>query len=166
MCLSPCFRLLRLYTAEQNSGSLEEIDALLGMGNWLFIEPGCLPCSCARSAQISTSCRRSCAFYEEAEVLCAHKGKGRPERQLLCVGMEWLMGLSPNSHWNWGFWSMQRPKHRWHTVQPVLFLLCARLSPVPDWPGGWREAGFPIQAGVWISVLTPVLCSQLVSWSE
>ncbi|NWX37329.1 FACD2 protein, partial [Notiomystis cincta] len=30
MCLSPCFRLLRLYTAEQNSGSLEEIDALLG----------------------------------------------------------------------------------------------------------------------------------------
>ncbi|NXE27343.1 FACD2 protein, partial [Ardeotis kori] len=30
MCLSPCFRLLRLYTGEQNSGSLEEIDALLG----------------------------------------------------------------------------------------------------------------------------------------
>ncbi|NWR01050.1 FACD2 protein, partial [Paradoxornis webbianus] len=30
MCLSPCFRLLRLYTAEQNSGSLEDIDALLG----------------------------------------------------------------------------------------------------------------------------------------
>ncbi|NXP89491.1 FACD2 protein, partial [Passerina amoena] len=30
LCLSPCFRLLRLYTAEQNSGSLEEIDALLG----------------------------------------------------------------------------------------------------------------------------------------
>ncbi|NWV25194.1 FACD2 protein, partial [Origma solitaria] len=30
MCLSSCFRLLRLYTAEQNSGSLEEIDALLG----------------------------------------------------------------------------------------------------------------------------------------
>ncbi|NWR83138.1 FACD2 protein, partial [Furnarius figulus] len=30
ICLSPCFRLLRLYTAEQNSGSLEEIDALLG----------------------------------------------------------------------------------------------------------------------------------------
>ncbi|KFV05743.1 Fanconi anemia group D2 protein, partial [Pterocles gutturalis] len=30
MCLSPCFRLLRFYTAEQNSGSLEEIDALLG----------------------------------------------------------------------------------------------------------------------------------------
>ncbi|NXX51747.1 FACD2 protein, partial [Tricholaema leucomelas] len=30
MCLSPCFRLLRLYTEEQNSGSLEEIDALLG----------------------------------------------------------------------------------------------------------------------------------------
>uniref|UniRef100_A0A8C8AHR3 FA complementation group D2 n=1 Tax=Otus sunia TaxID=257818 RepID=A0A8C8AHR3_9STRI len=30
ICLSPCFRLLRLYTGEQNSGSLEEIDALLG----------------------------------------------------------------------------------------------------------------------------------------
>uniref|UniRef100_A0A8V5GTH7 Uncharacterized protein n=1 Tax=Melopsittacus undulatus TaxID=13146 RepID=A0A8V5GTH7_MELUD len=30
LCLSPCFRLLRFYTAEQNSGSLEEIDALLG----------------------------------------------------------------------------------------------------------------------------------------
>ncbi|NWI88168.1 FACD2 protein, partial [Pitta sordida] len=30
ICLSPCFRLLRLYTAEQNSGSLEDIDALLG----------------------------------------------------------------------------------------------------------------------------------------
>ncbi|NWW75961.1 FACD2 protein, partial [Climacteris rufus] len=30
LCLSPCFRLLRLYTAEQNSGSLEDIDALLG----------------------------------------------------------------------------------------------------------------------------------------
>uniref|UniRef100_A0A663F9G1 FA complementation group D2 n=1 Tax=Aquila chrysaetos chrysaetos TaxID=223781 RepID=A0A663F9G1_AQUCH len=30
MCLSPCFRLLRLYTGEQNGGSLEEIDALLG----------------------------------------------------------------------------------------------------------------------------------------
>ncbi|XP_065498322.1 Fanconi anemia group D2 protein isoform X4 [Caloenas nicobarica] len=30
ICLSPCFRLLRLYTAEQNGGSLEEIDALLG----------------------------------------------------------------------------------------------------------------------------------------
>ncbi|NWH55905.1 FACD2 protein, partial [Geococcyx californianus] len=30
ICLSPCFRLLRLYTEEQNSGSLEEIDALLG----------------------------------------------------------------------------------------------------------------------------------------
>ncbi|NXX22750.1 FACD2 protein, partial [Podargus strigoides] len=30
LCLSPCFRLLRLYTGEQNSGSLEEIDALLG----------------------------------------------------------------------------------------------------------------------------------------
>ncbi|NXQ20430.1 FACD2 protein, partial [Peucedramus taeniatus] len=30
LCLSPCFRLLRLYTAEQNGGSLEEIDALLG----------------------------------------------------------------------------------------------------------------------------------------
>ncbi|NXF38228.1 FACD2 protein, partial [Nyctibius bracteatus] len=30
MCLSPSFRLLRLYTGEQNSGSLEEIDALLG----------------------------------------------------------------------------------------------------------------------------------------
>ncbi|XP_053932077.1 Fanconi anemia group D2 protein isoform X2 [Cuculus canorus] len=30
MCLSPCFRLLRLYTEEQNGGSLEEIDALLG----------------------------------------------------------------------------------------------------------------------------------------
>ncbi|NXX77188.1 FACD2 protein, partial [Urocolius indicus] len=30
MCLSPCFRLLRLYTGEQNNGSLEEIDALLG----------------------------------------------------------------------------------------------------------------------------------------
>lgn len=32
ICLSPCFRLLRLYTGEQNNGSLEEIDALLGMG--------------------------------------------------------------------------------------------------------------------------------------
>uniref|UniRef100_A0A8V1AG99 Fanconi anemia complementation group D2 n=1 Tax=Gallus gallus TaxID=9031 RepID=A0A8V1AG99_CHICK len=30
ICLSPCFRLLRLYTGEQNNGSLEEIDALLG----------------------------------------------------------------------------------------------------------------------------------------
>ncbi|NXG58672.1 FACD2 protein, partial [Hemiprocne comata] len=30
LCLSPCFRLLRLYTGEQNNGSLEEIDALLG----------------------------------------------------------------------------------------------------------------------------------------
>ncbi|XP_065543971.1 Fanconi anemia group D2 protein isoform X2 [Lathamus discolor] len=30
LCLSPCFRLLRFYTAEQNNGSLEEIDALLG----------------------------------------------------------------------------------------------------------------------------------------
>ncbi|NXW40997.1 FACD2 protein, partial [Nyctiprogne leucopyga] len=30
ICLSPCFRLLRLYTGEQNRGSLEEIDALLG----------------------------------------------------------------------------------------------------------------------------------------
>uniref|UniRef100_A0A8C0E8P2 FA complementation group D2 n=1 Tax=Bubo bubo TaxID=30461 RepID=A0A8C0E8P2_BUBBB len=30
ICLSPCFRLLRVYTGEQNSGSLEEIDALLG----------------------------------------------------------------------------------------------------------------------------------------
>ncbi|NXE16341.1 FACD2 protein, partial [Lophotis ruficrista] len=30
VCLSPSFRLLRLYTGEQNSGSLEEIDALLG----------------------------------------------------------------------------------------------------------------------------------------
>uniref|UniRef100_A0A8C3KYE7 FA complementation group D2 n=1 Tax=Calidris pygmaea TaxID=425635 RepID=A0A8C3KYE7_9CHAR len=30
ICLSPCFRLLRFYTGEQNSGSLEEIDALLG----------------------------------------------------------------------------------------------------------------------------------------
>ncbi|NXA05170.1 FACD2 protein, partial [Sapayoa aenigma] len=30
ICLSPCFRLLRLYTAEQNNGSLEDIDALLG----------------------------------------------------------------------------------------------------------------------------------------
>ncbi|NWR79930.1 FACD2 protein, partial [Centropus unirufus] len=30
ICLSPCFRLLRLYTEEQNGGSLEEIDALLG----------------------------------------------------------------------------------------------------------------------------------------
>ncbi|XP_074952297.1 Fanconi anemia group D2 protein isoform X3 [Phalacrocorax aristotelis] len=30
ICLSPSFRLLRLYTGEQNSGSLEEIDALLG----------------------------------------------------------------------------------------------------------------------------------------
>ncbi|NWQ80175.1 FACD2 protein, partial [Columbina picui] len=30
ICLSPSFRLLRLYTAEQNGGSLEEIDALLG----------------------------------------------------------------------------------------------------------------------------------------
>ncbi|NWW91644.1 FACD2 protein, partial [Rhynochetos jubatus] len=30
LCLSPCFRLLRFYTGEQNSGSLEEIDALLG----------------------------------------------------------------------------------------------------------------------------------------
>ncbi|NXL64376.1 FACD2 protein, partial [Chordeiles acutipennis] len=30
ICLSPCFRLLRLYTGEQNCGSLEEIDALLG----------------------------------------------------------------------------------------------------------------------------------------
>uniref|UniRef100_A0A8C3BHB8 FA complementation group D2 n=1 Tax=Cairina moschata TaxID=8855 RepID=A0A8C3BHB8_CAIMO len=30
ICLSPSFRLLRLYTGEQNNGSLEEIDALLG----------------------------------------------------------------------------------------------------------------------------------------
>uniref|UniRef100_G1MUH9 FA complementation group D2 n=1 Tax=Meleagris gallopavo TaxID=9103 RepID=G1MUH9_MELGA len=30
ICLSPCFRLLRLYTGEQNNGNLEEIDALLG----------------------------------------------------------------------------------------------------------------------------------------
>ncbi|NXJ74553.1 FACD2 protein, partial [Trogon melanurus] len=30
ICLSPCFRLLRFYTGEQNNGSLEEIDALLG----------------------------------------------------------------------------------------------------------------------------------------
>ncbi|XP_075015246.1 Fanconi anemia group D2 protein isoform X3 [Calonectris borealis] len=30
ICLSPCFRLLRLYTGKQNNGSLEEIDALLG----------------------------------------------------------------------------------------------------------------------------------------
>ncbi|NXT76631.1 FACD2 protein, partial [Zapornia atra] len=30
ICLSPSFRFLRLYTGEQNSGSLEEIDALLG----------------------------------------------------------------------------------------------------------------------------------------
>ncbi|NXA56691.1 FACD2 protein, partial [Nothocercus julius] len=30
ICLSPSFRLLRLYTGEQNDGSLEEIDALLG----------------------------------------------------------------------------------------------------------------------------------------
>nr|XP_025046210.1 Fanconi anemia group D2 protein [Pelodiscus sinensis] len=29
-CLSPSFRLLRLYTAEQHNGSMEEIDALLG----------------------------------------------------------------------------------------------------------------------------------------
>ncbi|XP_009955615.1 PREDICTED: Fanconi anemia group D2 protein, partial [Leptosomus discolor] len=30
ICLSPCLRLLRFYTGEQNNGSLEEIDALLG----------------------------------------------------------------------------------------------------------------------------------------
>lgn len=86
LCLSPCFRLLRLYTAEQNSGSLEEIDALLGMGNGLFIEPGCLLCSWARSAQISSSCRRGCAFCEEAEMLCAHNVEGRQGETIALSG--------------------------------------------------------------------------------
>lgn len=31
VCLSPSFRLLRFYVAEKNNGSLEEIDALLGI---------------------------------------------------------------------------------------------------------------------------------------
>uniref|UniRef100_A0A8C0EBH6 FA complementation group D2 n=1 Tax=Bubo bubo TaxID=30461 RepID=A0A8C0EBH6_BUBBB len=61
ICLSPCFRLLRVYTGEQNSGSLEEIDALLGMGNGPFRGSVCLTFSCPRYAKSSCSCGKNCA---------------------------------------------------------------------------------------------------------
>ena len=66
ICLSPCFRLLRLYTGEQNSGSLEEIDALLGMGNGPFIASVWLTFSCPRSAVVG----RIVQLMKEAEMFC------------------------------------------------------------------------------------------------
>lgn len=100
MCLSPCFRLLRLYTAEQNSGSLEEIDALLGMGNRLFIGPGCLLGPVPDLHRFPPAAGGVVHLLEEAEMLCAHRVEGRLGRQLFCLGVEWLMGPTPNSHWN------------------------------------------------------------------
>lgn len=75
ICLSPSFRLLRLYTGEQNNGSLEEIDALLGMESKSY-RPLWLTCSCPRSAKPSCSCGKSCVVYDGGrDALLATSGR-------------------------------------------------------------------------------------------
>lgn len=115
MCLSPCFRLLRLYTAEQNNGSLEDIDALLGMGNGLFIEPARLPCSCARSAQISSSCTENCAVCEGGwDALCPQSAREAGES--CCV-------------WGWnGWWALLQTATGIHTGFDERLGLCKDQS--------------------------------------
>lgn len=123
VCLSPSFRLLRLYTGEQNSGSLEEIDALLGMGNGPFIEWVCLTCSCPRSAKTSCSCRKNCAVFEGGwdALLPTRRKRGRGDNcfvwgwsgwqgllqiaigidtgfgKRLCPCKDWRMGSKPST---------------------------------------------------------------------